>query len=132
MSLRLAFLTLIEKTAKNLWRGVIANFWFVNKERFQLSYDCVKYHFDKFFQLVSLDKKLQVRKLHLHDFRHYFAVTTLKNWYRNGEDVECCLPILSTYLGHVETRDTYWYLSAFPGLMDEANKRLEKYWENQS
>jgi len=28
--------------------------------------------------------------------------------------VEQRLPVLSAFLGHVEVRDTYWYLSACP------------------
>lgn len=128
----ISILTNYRESREKFMAGSDCKFWFVNKERVRLGYDCVKYHFDKFFQSMTLDKQSHVRKPHLHDFRHFFAITTLKNWYRNGEDVERRLPLLSTYLGHVETRDTYWYLSAFPGLMDEANKRLEKYWENQS
>ena len=50
----------------------------------------------------------------LHDFRHRFAVETLVQWYRSGQDVERRLPVLSTYLGHVHVADTYWYLSALP------------------
>ena len=68
----------------------------------------------------------------LHDFRHRFAVKTLVQWYRSGQDVERCLPILSTYLGHGHVADTYWYLSACPELMGLAVKRLEDYWEGQS
>jgi integrase/recombinase XerD len=45
----------------------------------------------------------------LHDFRHRFAVETLVQWYRSGQDVERRLPVLSTYLGHVHVADTYWY-----------------------
>ena len=65
----------------------------------------------------------------LHDFRHRFAVQTLVTWYRAGEDVERLLPALSTYLGHSCVRDTYWYLSACPELMEHAAKRLEARWE---
>jgi integrase/recombinase XerD len=65
----------------------------------------------------------------LHDFRHRLAVQTLLNWYRNGEQVEHRLPVLSTYLGHVHVSDTYWYLTACPELMEEAVKRLEQRWE---
>jgi len=65
----------------------------------------------------------------LHDFRHRFAVQTLVDWYRAGEDVERLLPALSTYLGHSCVRDTYWYLSACPELMEHAAKRLEARWE---
>jgi integrase/recombinase XerD len=65
----------------------------------------------------------------LHDFRHRFAVQTLLNWYRRGLEIEQLLPTLSTYLGHVHVSDTYWYLTAFPELMGQAVKRLEKHWE---
>ena len=68
----------------------------------------------------------------LHDFRHRFAVETLIQWYRSGQDVERRLPILSTYLGHVHVSDTYWYLTACPELMGLAVKRFEDYWEKQS
>jgi len=68
----------------------------------------------------------------LHDFRHRFAVETLVQWYRSGQDVERRLPVLSTYLGHVHVADTYWYLSACPELMGSAVKRFENYWEKQS
>ena len=68
----------------------------------------------------------------LHDFRHRFAVETLIQWYRSGQDVEKRLPVLSTYLGHVHVADTYWYLTACPELMGLAVKRFEEHWEKQS
>lgn len=61
----------------------------------------------------------------VHDLRHSFAVATLLNWYRTGEDVEARLPTLSTYLGHRDPRSTYWYLSAAPELLALAAGRLE-------
>ena len=68
----------------------------------------------------------------LHDFRHRFAVQTLVQWYRAGEEVGPRLPILSTYLGHVQVSDTYWYLTACPELMGLAVQRLEQRWEVRS
>jgi hypothetical protein len=56
--------------------------------------------------------------------RHTFAVTTLLGWYRTGADVAALLPRLSTYLGHREPRNTYWYLSAVPELLALAASRL--------
>jgi integrase len=64
----------------------------------------------------------------IHDLRHRFAVNAILRWYRAGEDVERLLPTLSTYLGHGKTRDTYWYLSACPELMEQAALRLETRW----
>lgn len=65
----------------------------------------------------------------IHDLRHTYAVRTLVRWYRAGGDVERLLPVLSTYLGHTHTRDTYWYLTACPELMGHAVDRLESRWE---
>jgi integrase len=65
----------------------------------------------------------------VHDFRHSFAIRTLLDWYREGKNVEQQLPALSTYLGHACVRDTYWYLSACPELMEEAARRLDRRWE---
>lgn len=65
----------------------------------------------------------------LHDFRHRFAVQTLTGWYRSGADVEALLPSLSTYLGHTCVRDTYWYLSLCPELMENVANRLDSSWE---
>lgn len=67
----------------------------------------------------------------LHDFRHTFAVRTLENWYRQGQDPERLLPILSTHLGHVSISDTYWYLENNPNLMQQAVRRLETRWEGE-
>lgn len=68
----------------------------------------------------------------LHDFRHRFAMDSLLQWYRSGEDVARLLPVLATYLGHGNVRDTYWYLSACPELMGHAARQLEKRWEVRS
>lgn len=64
----------------------------------------------------------------LHHFRHRFATESLLRWYRAGDDIESRLPILSTFLGHVCTSSTYWYLSCNPELMGQAMRRLEQRW----
>lgn len=67
------------------------------------------------------------RRPRLHDMRHTMAVCTLLRWYREGMDVDRKMPALSTYLGHVEVRDTYWYLTAVPELMAITAARFEAY-----
>jgi integrase len=62
-----------------------------------------------------------------HDLRHSFAVATRLDWYRDGGDVAARLPLLSTYLGHVEPANTYWYLHAAPELLAEAAQRLDRH-----
>lgn len=61
----------------------------------------------------------------LHDLRHVFTVETLLDWYRDGGDVQSRLPILSTWLGHVDPKSTYWYMQAVPELLALAAARLE-------
>lgn len=60
----------------------------------------------------------------VHDLRHRFAVQTLIEWQRSGENIDERITTLSTYLGHVSPADTYWYLSASPELMALAADRL--------
>ena len=66
-----------------------------------------------------------------HDLRHTFAVNTILDAYRSGADVQARLPLLSTYLGHVHPKDTYWYLQAAPELLALAGQRLEDYLQGE-
>lgn len=59
-----------------------------------------------------------------HDFRHTFATRTLTECYRNREDIEALMPVLSTYLGHVDPKSTFWYLTGTLELMGLAAERL--------
>jgi integrase/recombinase XerD len=68
------------------------------------------------------------RKCRMRHFRHRFALNTLIEWYRAGEDIGRRLPVLSTFLGHAHVADTYWYLSVHPELMGLATERLERRW----
>jgi integrase len=62
----------------------------------------------------------------LHDLRHTFAVRRLASWYKQGLAIDRRLAALSTYLGHVQVTDTYWYLSAVPELLAAATSRFER------
>ena len=71
-----------------------------------------------------MDARWQPR---LHDMRHAFAVHRLIDWYREGANVQSCLPLLATYLGHINISSTQTYLSMTPELLSEASKRFECY-----
>jgi len=66
----------------------------------------------------------ETKRPRVHDLRHSFAVRVLVAWYRSGIDVEARMLALSTYLGHVNPVDTYWYLSASPELVELVAERL--------
>lgn len=59
----------------------------------------------------------------IHDLRHSFAVRTLINWYRTGKDPAREMIKLSTWLGHVNPANTYWYIEAVPELLELASRR---------
>jgi integrase/recombinase XerD len=59
----------------------------------------------------------------IHDLRHTFAVRTMINWYRTGKDPAREMIRLTTYLGHTDPDNTFWYLEAVPELLDLAMAR---------
>jgi integrase len=63
------------------------------------------------------------RALHPHSLRHWFAVTRLVEWYRTHADVQACLPLLATYLGHARYSDTAYYITGTPDLLGLAAAR---------
>jgi integrase len=65
------------------------------------------------------------RRPRLHDLRHSFATASLLDWYQQGVDVQARIPLLSTYLGHVDPKSTYWYLTGTPQLLALAAARLD-------
>jgi integrase len=67
------------------------------------------------------------RRPRVHDLRHSFTVAALVGFYRDGGDVQARLPLLSTWLGHVDPKSTYWYLQATPELLAVAARRLEQH-----
>ncbi len=60
----------------------------------------------------------------LHDLRHTMATHRLYQWYQEGHDVLNKLPLLSTYLGHVNIESTQVYLTIIKALLREGNKRF--------
>lgn len=103
-----------------------SDFFFVSQRGNRLDGGQVRRTFYELSRQTGLRGESDSHGPRLHDFRHRFAVRVLVKWYRAGKDVERCLPILSTYLGHVHVADTYWYLTACPELMGLVVKRLEK------
>lgn len=68
----------------------------------------------------------------LHDLRHRIAVKTMLDAYRRGDDPAVVLPILSTWLGHTEPSDTYWYLTGTTELLEAAATRVDELADERS
>jgi integrase/recombinase XerD len=88
--------------------------------------DCtVRYWFIRLSRQIGLRQPTDHHGPRIHDLRHHFVIETLHRWYRNNQDVEARVPELTTYIGHGHIRDTYWYISATPKLLQLATQRLE-------
>lgn len=65
----------------------------------------------------------------IHDLRHSFAVRRLMLWHEQGIDIDQAMLALSTYLGHANISNTYWYLTGVPELMALAGSKFEHFVE---
>jgi len=96
---------------------------FLSEKGTPLNYRVVLYVF------LKLRRKLGWQeadiKPRIHDFRHTFAVRRLLKWYEEGASLDHKILALSTYLGHVQVTDTYWYLNAIPELLAIVSEKFE-------
>jgi integrase/recombinase XerD len=65
----------------------------------------------------------------LHDLRHTFAVRSLEACPHDREAVANHMAALSTYLGHADVNNTYWYLEATPVLLHDIARANEQLFE---
>lgn len=97
----------------------------VNSRGRRLDPSNTQHTFAALVQAAGIEIPPGQRNPRLHDLRHVFTVVTMLDWYRDGGDVQARLPRLSTWLGHVDPKSTYWYVEAVPELMALAAGRLE-------
>lgn len=93
--------------------------------------DCaVRYNFAVASRSIGLRSEQRFhrhgRGPRIHDLRHTFAVHTLLDWYRTNKDPAKEMIKLTTYLGHTNPANTYWYLEAIPELLQLASKKASK------
>ncbi|MBB2199742.1 tyrosine-type recombinase/integrase [Gluconacetobacter sp. 1c LMG 22058] len=100
---------------------------FVTEKGIRLTDCAARYNFAQACQQIGLRAPQPYckhgRGPRIHDLRHSFAVKTMIGWYRTGKDPAREMIRLTTYLGHSNPSNTYWYLEAVPELLDLATKR---------
>lgn len=98
---------------------------FISPAGTRLRYGNGQWTFQRLVREAGLEPRSRSCRPRIHDIRHSFAVRSLLDAYEAGQDGQARLALLSTYMGHVDPRHTYWYLSAAPELLALAAKRLE-------
>jgi hypothetical protein len=61
------------------------------------------------------------------DFRHTFIVRNILHTLEAGRDAAQVVLALSTYVGHDDIADTYWYITGIPELLALAGERFQNY-----
>jgi integrase/recombinase XerD len=92
-----------------------------------VSYNAAAGTFTRLRQGLGWTTTGRTRLPRIHDLRHRMVVRRIQTWHAEGLDVDAKIPVLATYLGHVQVSDVYWYLSAVPELMDIVATRFETY-----
>lgn len=103
--------------------GARSTQFFLSAKGTPLNYRGVLYVFLKLCR--GMIRQKADRKPRVHDFRHTFAVRRLLKWYEEGINLDQKILALSTYLGHAQVTDTYWYLSAVPELLAIVSDKFE-------
>jgi integrase/recombinase XerD len=68
----------------------------------------------------------------LHDLRHSFAVRSLEACAHDRQAVARHMAARSTYLGHADVANTYWYLEATPVLLHGIAEAAERLFEGEA
>ena len=93
----------------------------------KISYNAANHAFSVVRRRLGWTAEGRTRTPRVHDLRHRMVVRRIEAWHAQGVDVDAKIPALATYLGHVEVRDVYWYLSAVPELMSIIAQRFEHF-----
>ena len=96
----------------------------------QISYNTAHHAFSVLRRQLGWTATGRTRAPRIHDLRHTMVVRRIQVWHTEGVDVDANIAVLATYLGHVEVRDLYWYLSAVPELMGIVAARFEAFAQN--
>jgi integrase len=105
----------------------LSDAFLVSEQGGSLTHPALYFWFVRLCQRLAITPPPGGRSPSLMSFRHTFAVTCLRRWYEQGQDVQALLPHLSVYLGHIRPQESYWYLSAVPELLGAAAQRFRTY-----
>ena len=98
--------------------------FFLSRAGQRLPYRTAADNFSRLIQRCGIGPE-PPRAPRLHDLRHTFASRCLRKWYREGKDVNAMLPILATYMGHVDIQYTEVYLHVCGEVLAHVNRRFQ-------
>jgi integrase len=100
--------------------GLQTTAFFVSSHGGRLGYQTLRKRFRTLLDKAGVRPRERCSKPTIHSLRHTFVASRLRRWHEEGVDVERRLVHLATYLGHVDVRETYWYMTVTPELLSAA------------
>ena len=88
----------------HLHYDALSDTFFVSERGQPLHHHALHYWFTRLCRHLAIAPTHGGRSPCLMSFRHTFAVTCMRRWYEQGQDVQALLPHLSVYLGHIRPR----------------------------
>jgi len=100
-------------------------FLFISVKGVQLHANTVRGVFHRLVDALGIARST----LHprVHDLRFYFASQALTNAPADPQSISRHMVALTTYLGHSDARNSYWYLEATPALFSKIAERCEDF-----
>lgn len=105
------------------------NHIFVSMRGKVLDRSAAQWTFREILKTIGLDPAPDGRRPRIHDLRHSFACCALEASPEGRENIGRHMVALSTYMGHANIADTYWYLESTPHLMRDISNACEFFWK---
>jgi len=93
------------------------NYFFAKSSTAACSYSWVSGIFRKTRDKLSIESRSDYPP-RLYDLRHTFATHRLYQWMRDGKDLYAAMPYLSSYMGHANLTETFYYIHLVPGMLE--------------
>ena len=100
-------------------------FVFISIKGVQLHANTVRGVFRRLVNALGIARSK--RRPRVHDLRFYFANQALTNSPADHRSISRHMVALTTYLGHSDVRNSYWYLEATPALFSKIAQRCEDF-----
>ena len=100
---------------------------FLSMKGRKLHGNTVRHVFHRLVRTLGIARGEDPPRPRLHDLRFYFANQVLTNGPEDHQGISRHMVALTTYLGHSDARNGYWYLEATPKLLSRIAERCEDF-----
>jgi len=102
-----------------------SEFYFTSPRGERYSHGTISTMWDQILHAAGIPKNDDGPRIH--DLRHTFAVHCLKKWVDEGKQINSLLPVLSSYMGHVNLDSVNKYLRLTSDVFPDITCQVEKY-----